>query len=50
MIVYMNKDYSGHFTVNVFVCASNTDNIGILAYSRGPMHDVYHSVENNKEF
>ena len=50
MLVYMKHEYLGHFTVNVFVCASNTENIGMLAYSRDSMHDAYYFVENNKEF
>ena len=50
MIVYMKNEYLGHFTVQVFVCASDTVNIGMLGYSSDPVHDAYYTVENNKEF
>ena len=50
MIVFMKNEYLGHFTVNVFVSALDTVNIGMLEYSSDPMHDAYYIVENNKEF
>ena len=50
MIVYMKNEYLGHFFVNVFVCALETVNIGMLGYSSDPMHNAYYVVENNKEF
>ena len=49
MIVYMKNEYLGHFSVIVFVRASDTVDIGMLGYSSDPMPDAYYFVENNKE-
>ena len=37
MIVYMKNEYLGHFSVNVFVRASDTVDIGMLVYSSDPI-------------
>ena len=44
MIVYMKNEYLGHFSVNVFVRASDTVDIGMLGYSSDPMPDAYYYV------
>ena len=44
MIVYMKSEYLGHFSVNLFVRASDTVAIGMLGYSRDPMPDAYYFV------
>ena len=44
MIVYMKNEYLGHFSVNVFACASDTVDIGMLGYSSDPMPDAYYIV------
>ena len=44
MIVYMKNEYLGHFSVNVFICASDTVDIGMLEYSSDQMPDAYFIV------
>ena len=41
MIVYMKNEYLGHFSVNVFVRASDAVDIGMLGYSSDPMPAVH---------
>ena len=44
MMVYMKNEYLGHFSVDVFVRASDTVDIGMLGYSSYPMPDAYYIV------
>ena len=44
MIVYMKNEYLGHFSVNVFLRASDTVDIGMLGYSSDSMPDAYYIV------
>ena len=40
----MKNGYLGHFSVNVFVRASDTADIGMPGYSSDPMPDAYYFV------